>query len=209
MSVELLSLDHIQDIAEQYGYWAVFIGIALENTGIPIPGETITIVGGFLAGTGDLNYWLVLGVTIAGAIIGDNFGYWIGRIGGWPFLLRVGQVFRVPESKLEQARHQFSKNAARAVFLGRFVTLLRIFAGPMAGIAQMRYLYFLLCNSAGAALWALIIVTISFFCGRIIPLHQLVHSFSQVGLLALIALIIGAVVYYFLEYYKPRLGAGD
>jgi membrane protein DedA with SNARE-associated domain len=56
MTVELLSLDNIQEIARQYGYWAVFIGITLENVEIPLPEETITIVGGVLAGSGDLNY---------------------------------------------------------------------------------------------------------------------------------------------------------
>ncbi len=79
MSLELLSLENIEEIAHQYGYWAVFVGITLENTGIPIPGETITIVGGFLAGSGDLNYWLVLVSAITGAVLGDNFGYWLGR----------------------------------------------------------------------------------------------------------------------------------
>ena len=74
MSLELLSLENIEEIAHQYGYWAVFIGITLENTGIPIPGETITIVGGFLAGSGDLNYCLVLVSAITGAVLGDNFG---------------------------------------------------------------------------------------------------------------------------------------
>ncbi len=185
MSVELLSLDNIQEIARQYGYWAVFIGIALENTGIPIPGETITIVGGFLAGSGDLSFWFVLGSAIAGAVIGDNFGYWIGRIGGWPFLVRLGKFFKIPEHKLEDARRKFSKNAAMAVFFGRFVTLLRIFAGPMAGIAKMRYSQFILFNFGGAAIWAAIMVTLSYFLGRIIPLHQLVHGIAQFGVIAL------------------------
>jgi hypothetical protein len=61
MSFEFLSLETIQEIARQYGYWAVFFGIALESLGIPLPGETITLVGGFLAGSGELNYWQVLG----------------------------------------------------------------------------------------------------------------------------------------------------
>ena len=84
MSLEILSVENVQELARQYGYWAVFLGIALENMGIPLPGETITIVGGFLAGDGDLNYWFVLGSVIAGAVLGDNFGYWIGRVGGLP-----------------------------------------------------------------------------------------------------------------------------
>jgi membrane protein DedA with SNARE-associated domain len=113
---ELLSLDNIQELARHYGYWAVFVGIALENTGIPIPGETITIVGGFLAGSGELNYWIVLVSAIAGAVFGDNLGYWLGRIGGWSLLLQIGGFFKIQEKQLEKARKQFLQNAPRAVF---------------------------------------------------------------------------------------------
>jgi membrane protein DedA with SNARE-associated domain len=87
MSLEFISLEKIQEIAHQYGYWAVFIGILLENLGIPLPGETVTLVGGFLAGSGQLNYWFVLGSAILGAVIGGTCGYWIGRYTGWPFSL--------------------------------------------------------------------------------------------------------------------------
>lgn len=209
MSVELLSLDNIQEIARQYGYWAVFIGIALENTGIPIPGETITIVGGFLAGSGELTYWNVLGSAIAGAVIGDNFGYWIGRFGGWQFLVKVGSLFRISPRQLEDIKEQFSKNAARAVFFGRFVALLRIFAGPMAGIAQMPYSRFLLCNLGGAAIWGSIMVTLSFFVGRLVPLGQLIRWISQFSVLALILVIGWIVVTIWLEYRKPGLKEED
>ncbi len=116
MTFEFLSLDNIQELARQYGYWAVFMGISLENTGIPIPGETMTIVGGFLAGSGELNYWLVLASAISGAVIGDNFGYWIGRIGGWQFLLRLGKFFGIQENQLEDNQKKFRENAGRAVF---------------------------------------------------------------------------------------------
>lgn len=199
MSLELLSLENLQELAEQYGYWAVFIGIALENTGIPIPGETITIIGGFLAGSGELNYWFVLVSAILGAVVGDNFGYWIGRAGGWALLLKIGNFFRISEKRLETTRQQFIKNAPRAVFFGRFVALLRIFAGPMAGIAQMPYPQFLLCNFGGATLWATIMVTISFFLGRLIPLPQLIQGFAQFGILALIVAIAWIIISIWLE----------
>ena len=194
MSLEFLSLDSVQSIAQQYGYWSVFIGIALENMGIPLPGETISLIGGFLAGSGELNYWFVLITVITGAVLGDNVGYWIGKVGGWPFLLRIGKFFNIPTEKLEEAKSYFRDNAAKAVFFGRFVTLLRIFAGPMAGIVQMPYQNFLLCNFGGATLWASIIVTASFFLGRLIPLEQMAHWIADAGTIALALIVLWFLV---------------
>lgn len=198
MSLELVSLETIQEIAREYGYWAVFIGIALENTGIPIPGETIILVSGFLAGSGELNYWWVLASAIAGAVIGDNFGYWLGRLGGWDVFVRIGKFFRVPEKYLEEAKRQFSENAPRAVFFGRFVALLRIFAGPIAGIVEMPYPQFLLCNFGGAALWASVVVSLPFFLGRIISLQEVIRLVAKLGIVAfvLIAIWIGLTVWW-------------
>lgn len=204
MSFEFFSLETIQEIARQYGYWAVFFGICLENAGLPLPGETITLVGGFLAGSGELNYWRVLGTAIAGAVIGDNFGYWFGRIGGWPFLLQVGRLFRIGEAQLLDVKAQFSENAARAVFFGRFVAFLRIFAGPLAGIAEMPYPQFIACNLAGAAVWASVMVTIAFFFGRIIPLEQLVSLVARFAILALVLVIAGFVIPKWLESRKLK-----
>lgn len=204
MSFELLSLETIQEIARQYGYWAVFLGIAIESAGVPIPGETITLVGGFLAGSGELGYWLVLGTAIAGAVIGDNCGYWIGRFGGWRFLLKFGSFFRISEEQLLEAKNQFSENAARAVFFGRFVALLRIFAGPMAGIAEMPYPQFILCNLAGGTLWAAVMVTLSFFLGRLIPLEELVSWVGKFAILALVIVIAWMAVPTWLESRKTK-----
>ena len=197
MSFELIPLETIQEIASQYGYWAVFIGIALENTGVPLPGETITLVGGFLAGSGDLGYWPVLGSAIAGAVLGDNFGYWIGKIGGWDFLVKLGNFFKIPQNQLEELREQFSNNAARAVFFGRFVALLRIFAGPLAGIADMPYQQFLWCNLGGATLWATVTISLSFFLGRFLPLEEVIYWMTKFGFLTLvvIAIIVGLSIW--------------
>ncbi|MBW4466765.1 MAG: DedA family protein [Pegethrix bostrychoides GSE-TBD4-15B] len=199
MSLELISLDQIQEIAHQYGYWAIFAGILIENTGIPIPGETITLVGGFLAGSGELDYWAVLGTAIVGAVLGDSFGYWIGYYGGWPLLTRVGQLFRMQESQLIGLRQRFAENAAKAVFLGRFIALLRIFAGPLAGIARMPYLKFLLCNLAGATLWASVMVSLSYFVGRLVPLEQLIGWAAQFAFLALGLMMAWIGLSYWLE----------
>ena len=205
MSIELFTLDTLQELARLYGYWAVFIGIAIENMGIPLPGETIVIVGGFLAGSGELNYWLVLSSAIAGAILGDNFGYWVGRFGGWQLLVKIGRVFGLQEQQLEQAKDRYSRNAMQAVFFGRFVTLLRIFAGPLAGITQMPYKQFLLCNSGGAAVWATTIVSLSFFLGKIVSLEQIVGWTAQIGVVALLLVVAFLLVPIIWQYGQQKL----
>ena len=189
MSFELISLEMIQNLAHEYGYGAVFLGILLENMGIPLPGETITIVGGFLAGSGELNYWYVLASAIGGAVLGDNFGYWIGYYGGWVLLTRLGRLFRIREEQLIGVRDRFSQNAAKAVFLGRFVALLRIFAGPLAGIARMPYPKFIVFNLAGATIWASVMVSLAYFIGKLVPLEQLIGWVAQFTLVALVGVI--------------------
>lgn len=208
MQIELFDLNTLQELARLYGYWAVFVGIAIENMGIPLPGETITIVGGFLAGSGELNYWWVLGSATAGAVLGDNFGYWVGRVGGWQLLLKIGRIFRLKEEQLAEAKERYSKNAVQAVFFGRFITLLRIFAGPLAGITQMPYRQFLLCNFGGAAVWATTIVTLSFFLGSVAPLEQIVGWVTQAGIAALL-LVIAVLLTPVIWQHRPKLWSKD
>lgn len=206
---EFLSLETIQSLAQEYGYWAIFIGIMLENTGLPLPGETITLVGGFLAGSEELAYRWVLASAIAGAVIGDNFGYWIGFYGGWPLLLRLGKLLRQDEAVLQRLRERFSNNADKAVILGRFIALLRIFAGPLAGIAQMPYWKFLLCNLLGASLWGSIMVTLAFFVGRLIPLPTLVSWVTQFTVATLAILVLGIAISWWLEQRQPPAASQD
>ncbi|MBV6621615.1 MAG: DedA family protein [Rivularia sp. (in: Bacteria)] len=189
MSLDFISLENIQEIAHKYGYWAIFVGILLENLGIPLPGETVTLVGGFLAGNDELNYWLVVGDAATGAAIGGTCGYWIGRIGGWPLLMRCSRLLRISEARVLDIKEKFSENAAKAVFFGRFFALLRILAAPLAGIAQMPFANFLLYNLLGAAAWASAMVSLAFFAGKVVSLEELVQWVGQFAILALLILV--------------------
>ena len=199
LTFDFFSIETIQSLAQDYGYWAIFFGIMLENMGLPLPGETVTLVGGFLAGSEELLYRWVLSSAIAGAVLGDSVGYWIGFYGGWPLLLKLGGLFRIDEAALVSIREQFSQNADKAVIFGRFVALLRIFAGPLAGIAQMPYWKFLLCNLLGASLWGTAMVTLAFFVGRLIPLATLVGWVAQFTVAALVLVVLWVVVVWWLE----------
>jgi membrane protein DedA with SNARE-associated domain len=192
MNFEFFSLDIIQAWIQQYGYWFVFFGIMLENAGIPLPGETITLVGGFLAGNNELRYSLVLLCAVTGAILGDSLGYWLGRWGGVTALEKIGKLFRMPSDEIEIAREKFRGSADRAVFFGRFVAILRIFAGPMAGLSGMPYPRFLFFNASGALVWGLATTGTAYYAGKLIPLEYLVSGVLKLGLIAL-----GAVILWF------------
>ncbi|BAY94197.1 MULTISPECIES: DedA family protein [unclassified Tolypothrix] len=209
MSLELISLENIQEFAHHYGYWAIFLGILLENLGIPLPGETLTLVGGFLAGSNELNYWFVLGNAVAGAVLGGTCGYWIGRLGGWSFLLQMGKIFRISEEKLLNIKAQFSENAGKAVFFGRFFALLRIFAAPLAGIADMSFGKFFVYNLAGASAWAGVMVTLAFFAGKVVSLEQLVSWVSHFAIAALLILVALIVIPLWLESRQVKRAAGE
>ncbi|MBD6619491.1 DedA family protein [Komarekiella sp. 'clone 1'] len=209
MSLELISLENIQEVAHRYGYLAIFLGILLENLGIPLPGETVTLVGGFLAGSDELNFWLVLGDAIMGAVIGGTCGYWIGRVSGWPFLVQVGKIFRISEVRLLNIKEQFSQNAAKAVFFGRFFALLRVFAAPLAGIAEMSFGKFFLYNLLGAVTWASLMVTLAFFAGKIISLEQLVAWVGQFAIAALLIMVAVIVVPLWLESRQVKEVSGE
>jgi membrane protein DedA with SNARE-associated domain len=203
--MEFLSVDVIKEIAEKYGYLSVFTGILLENLGIPLPGETITIVGGFLAGSGELNYWLVLASASGGAFIGGICGYFIGKYGGWALMQKLGGFFRVSDKQLEEIKGKFAENAVKAVFFGRFIALLRIFASPMAGVAEMPLLQFLGVNLASSVCWATVMTGISYTVGKFVSLEQLIAWVSQFAIVALLIAVAWIAVPLWLESRAAKL----
>jgi membrane protein DedA with SNARE-associated domain len=172
----------------QWGYWAVFVGVMLESAGIPMPGETILIAATLLATRGQLAVPLVYGAAVLGATIGDNVGYWIGRTGGRALLHRLARLARVPAAEVETLETKFRAQGPWAVFLGRFVALLRTLAGPIAGVVEMPWPLFLACNAAGAVLWAGVVVALTALFGTAIT-GALEHAgrFALVGVIALAA----------------------
>ncbi len=176
----------------RYGYGAVFGGVMLENAGLPVPGETVLLFGGFLAHEGTLRLKWVIVTAILGAIVGDNLGYWIGHSGGDKLLRRIrGHAF-LTERRFDQAENAILRYGAWAVFVARFIAGLRILAGPLAGGFRMRYRYFLLANAAGAVLWGTAIGVAGYALGS--SWQRLVHFARNLDLAILIAVVAGALV---------------
>ena len=182
----------LQEVIGRWGYVVIFTAMLLENAGLPLPGETVTLLGGYAAGSGQLNVLGVMGAAAGGAVLGDNIGYWVGRRLGWGLILKVGRWLGQSPAQLEKLRDQFLRHAGKSVLLGRFVAVLRVVAGPMAGAVGMPYPKFLLCNVVGAALWATIMVSLAWLGGRWIPVERMVKGVVEFGLgaLVLVALIV-------------------
>lgn len=138
-----------------YGYLAVFVFIAIESTGIPFPGETMLLAAAIYAGTTHrLSILLVIVAAASGAILGDNLGFIIGRVGGYRLLRRYGRYIRLDERKLKLGQYLFMKHGSKVVFFGRFVAVLRAWAAFLAGTNRMRWPGFLLFNALGGIVWA-------------------------------------------------------
>jgi membrane protein DedA with SNARE-associated domain len=186
--MELLNLETLQQLLQTWGYGVIFAAMLLENAGLPLPGETVTLLGGYAAGSGQLQLLGVMGAAAGGAIVGDNLGYWVGRRAGWPLIVRVGRLLGQSPEQLERLRQGFQRHAGKSVLLGRFVAVLRVVAGPMAGAVHMPYGRFLVCNTTGALLWAGTMVSLAWLGGRWVPLATMVRGVVQFGLGALLLL---------------------
>jgi membrane protein DedA with SNARE-associated domain len=169
----------------------VLLGVGIESLGIPVPGETALLVGVFLATQGRLSVVLVAVVAWVGAVVGDNLGYLVGRRWGTR-LVRLPAVGRLytPE-RLERAEAFFERRGWLAVFGGRFIALLRIFAGPLAGMHRMPWPGFVVANAAGGACWVAVIVLVGWAIGS--NLDRAVSVIGQTGYygLALAAVLVG------------------
>ena len=171
-------------------YLTVGVIIGLESLGIPLPGEIALVSAALLSSRENLDISPVwVGVAaITGAIIGDSIGYTIGRRYGMSLFERLGRRFpkHFGTGHVALAKQLFSRWGVWAVFFGRFIALLRILAGPLAGALHMRYRHFLAANAAGAICWAGGTTAVVYFLG--LAAEKWLSRFSWV------ALVLGIVV---------------
>ncbi|MBB6419902.1 DedA family protein [Streptomyces sp. AK010] len=185
---------HVQEWLETVPAVAVYalvgLVIGLESLGIPLPGEIILVSSALLASQhGEIDPVVLGASATAGAIIGDSIGYAIGRKGGRPLLARLGNRFpkHFSEGHIATAERSFEKWGMWAVFFGRFVALLRIFAGPLAGVLRMPYWKFLIANILGGIVWAGGTTAVIYYVG--IVAESWLKRFSWLGLVA--AVLVG------------------
>jgi membrane protein DedA with SNARE-associated domain len=154
-------------IPSQIGYGALFGFVFAESAGVPLPGETALIAAGLLAGTGQLALPAVIAVAAGAAILGDNLGYWLGRRGGRGLLLRDGRLAVHRRKAVAKGDEFFERHGGKAVFLGRWVSGVRIVAAVLAGAGAMRWRTFLLYNALGALAWSATVAGIPALTGPV------------------------------------------
>ncbi|MEU0118128.1 DedA family protein [Streptomyces bobili] len=185
---------HVQEWLEAVPPVAIYalvgLVIGLESLGIPLPGEIILVSSALLASQhGDINPVILGTCAVAGAVIGDSIGYAIGRKGGRPMLAWLGKKFprHFSEGHIATAERSFEKWGVWAVFFGRFIALLRIFAGPLAGVLHMPYWKFFVANLFGGIVWAGGTTAVIYYVG--VVAESWLKRFSWLGLVA--AVLIG------------------
>jgi membrane protein DedA with SNARE-associated domain len=179
------------DLFARYGYAVVFVGVFLENTGVPVPGETILLAGAALAQFGRLSLGWVIAAAVAGAILGDNFGFFIGRHGGRALAERYGPRLGLSDRRLAEFDRFFAVHGARTVFAARFITGLRVVGAILAGASDLPWRTFLFYNATGAVVWSVAVsVTGYLLAYSWDTLERLIGGFG----LAAFALFVAAVV---------------
>ena len=175
----LASLTSFIDAHSQLALLLMFMLLALESFGLPVPGETALIACAVLASQGALPIVWVIVVAILAAVIGDNLGYWAARKGGRQLLYRYRLTHRYAEQYLPHGERFFAKHGGKAVFLGRFVAVLRVTAAWCAGLSRMHWSRFLAWNAAGGIVWATGVGLIAYYLG-----DAAAHAIGRYGLFA-------------------------
>jgi membrane protein DedA with SNARE-associated domain len=189
--LEFLSSVSVADLIHDYGLLVLFVFVAAESAGIPLPGETAVIAAAIYAGTTRrFDLIEIVSVAAAAAIIGDNFGYLFGRTLGYRLLQRYGTKIGLDQDRLMVAQYLFLRYGGRVVFFGRFVALLRAFTAMLAGANKMPWPRFLVANALGGIVWATIFGCGAYFFGE--RIRRTTGTIDMVFLfLALITIVVG------------------
>ncbi|MFD4875545.1 DedA family protein [Streptomyces sp. NPDC058420] len=178
---------HVQEWLDSVPAVAVYAVVALvigvESLGIPLPGEIVLVSAALLSSQhSGINPFVLGACASLGAVIGDSIGYAIGRKGGRPLLAWLAEKFprHFSEGHVATAERSFEKWGMWAVFFGRFIALLRIFAGPLAGVLRMPYWKFLIANLLGGVVWAGGTTAVVYYVGMVA--EDWLKRFSYFGL---------------------------
>lgn len=190
-------------VIHSYGYLAVFVFVAIESLGVPIPGESALIAAGAYAGeTHKLNPWLIFLVAAVAATAGNIAGYSIGRKGGFALALRYGSKIRLDQHKLKVGRYVLDTQGSKVVFFGRFVSVLRTYVAFLAGTLDMRWHKFVVATVAAALAWAGIYTALAYNAAGTLKRLSGTVDLALAG----VAVVVVVAVLFVVRHQVKRLG---
>lgn len=188
-------LASLAPLLDHWGYAAVGFLLFVEDFGVPAPGETVLIAASVYAGAGRLNIVAVALIGFAAAVLGDNVGYVIGRLGGRPLVLRWGRYVRITEARLDKAEAFFTRHGGKIVVVARFIEGLRQANGIIAGLTRMHWARFVFFNTIGAALWVATWCTVGYTAGdHVTTIYNWIQRFALYFLGAAVLAVVVLIV---------------
>jgi membrane protein DedA with SNARE-associated domain len=180
----------------------LFVAVMIESFGLPIPGETSLITFAVLASQGHYDIRWVIVVAAAGAIIGDNLGFWlVGRLGGRELFERWNWLHRYSQRILPRGEALIERHGGKIVFFGRFISILRYTVAWIAGLSKMSWSKFLFWNAAGGIAWAIAVALIAYYLG-----HAVITEIERYGIYAAAAaVVLGALAFAAARHTRTRL----
>jgi membrane protein DedA with SNARE-associated domain len=180
----------------------LFVAVMIESFGLPIPGETSLITFAVLASEGHYDIRWVIVIAAAGAIIGDNLGFWlVGRLGGRELFERWDWLHRYSQRILPRGEALIERHGGKIVFFGRFISILRYTVAWIAGLSKMGWSKFLFWNAAGGIAWATAVALIAYYMG-----HAVITEIERYGIYAAAtAVVLGALGFAAVRHTRTRL----
>ena len=199
----LLTASVVSDWIRAVGLPLLFIFIALESAGVPLPGETALITASILSSQDRFASieWVII-VAAAAAIIGDNCGYWAARLGAMNLIRRSPRLSRFADRVLPPSERFFDRHGGKTVFFARFIAILRFTAAWLAGLSKMPWGRFLFWNAAGGICWAVGFGLLAYFLGQ--AAADAIDKYGYVAAGGIVALLVGG--YFVLRFWKKRVG---
>ena len=182
------SLAAILGVSNSLGYLLPAI-IGLESMGIPSPGETALVAAAVLASQGKLEIWLVILIGVTSAIVGDNIGYLCGRKFGRSVFTVPGPFMNHRVRAIRAGDQFFDRHGAKAVFIGRWIALVRFATAWLAGINRMPFRQFFFWNALGGITWGVTFGLVGYFGGK-----AAAHVLTDAGIVGAVLLAVTIVV---------------
>ena len=197
----------LSTLLSNLNYPAIFVLMLLESTVVPVPSEFVVTPAAYHAAGGSLNVWLIILFATLGADVGASINYFVAKYVGRPVVYRfanshLGHLCLLNQEKVERSEQYFDRHGVVATLTGRFVPVIRHLISIPAGLARMHYGRFLLFTTIGAGGWHSVLAALGWYLHAIVPEEQLndkIHEYADYIKLVILALLIAAVVFFFVK----------